>query len=103
VALKPAKFRAAKRGPSIAKATGTKLSFTVSAPANVTLTVKTASGKAVKGAIRTAARPGANKLRFMGRVAKKTLKPGAYRLTITAAPLGGGGATTASLAFKIVR
>lgn len=103
VSLKPTKFRAAKRGPAIAKATGTRLSFNVSAPANVTLTVKTASGKAVKGAIKTGAKPGANRLRFMGRVAKKTLKPGAYRLTITAAALGGGGAKTASLAFKIVR
>jgi hypothetical protein len=103
VSLKPAKFRAAKAGPAIAKATGTLLRFTTSAPAKVTLTVKTAAGKAVKGAIKTAAKPGANKLRFMGRVAKKTLKPGRYRLTISATPLPGGAAKSATAAFKIMR
>jgi hypothetical protein len=103
VSLKPAKFRAAKSGPAIAKATGTALRFSVSAGAKVTLTVRTAAGKAVKGAIKTAAKPGANKLRFMGRVARKTLKPGAYRLTVTAAPLAAGPPTSAQVGFKIAR
>ena len=103
VSLKPAKFRAAKSGPAIAKATGTLLRFNLSAPANVRLTANTAAGKAVKGAIKTAGKPGANKLRFMGRIAKKTLKPGRYRLAISATPLTGGAAKTATVGFKIVR
>jgi hypothetical protein len=89
--------------PAIAKATGTVLRFNVSAPAKVALTAKSAAGKTVKGAIKTAGKPGANKLRFMGRIAKKTLKPGRYRLTISATPLTGGAAKTATVAFKIVR
>jgi hypothetical protein len=103
VSLKPAKFRAAKAGPAIAKATGSALRFAVSAPAKVTLSVKTRAGKAIKGAIKTAGKPGANKLRFMGRVGGKTLKPGCYSLALRATPLTGGGAKTTRIAFKIVR
>jgi hypothetical protein len=103
VSLKPAKFRAAKAGPAIAKATGSALRFAVSAPAKVTLSVKTRAGKAIRGAIKTAGKPGANKLRFMGRVGGKTLKPGRYSLTLRATPLTGGGAKTTRIAFKIVR
>jgi len=103
VSLKPAKFHAAKGGPAIAKATGTALRYSVSAPAKVTLTVKSVAGKAIKGAIKTAAKPGPNKLRFTGRVARRTLKPGTYRMTVSASPLTGGGVKTAKLVFKIVR
>ena len=104
VSLKPASFRAAKAGPAIAKkATGTLLRFTASAPAKVTLTVKTAAGKAVKGSIKTAAKPGANKLRFMGRIAKRTLKPGRYSLTVSATSLTGGTPQVAKVSFKVVR
>lgn len=102
VGLKPATFRAARSGPAIAKVTGTVLSFTASAPANVTLTVKTAAGKLVKGAVKTAAKPGANALRFMGRIAKTTLKPGRYRLIVSATALTGG-TSAAQVAFRVVR
>jgi hypothetical protein len=103
VTLKPAKFRAAKTGPAIAKGTGSALRFTVSAPAKVTLAVRSAAGRAIKGAINTAGKPGANTLRFMARVGGKTLKPGRYSLTVSAAPLTGGGAKSTRIGFKIVR
>ena len=93
VSLKPAKFRAAK---------GSTLTFTASGPAKVTITVKR-KGKSVKGAIRTAAKPGANKVRFIGRVGKKRLAPGAYKLVVTATPLGNGAVQKATTGFKIVR
>jgi hypothetical protein len=103
VTLKPSKFRAAKAGPALARAAGTKVSFTASAPAKVVMRVKTSAGQALKGAIKTAAKPGANSFRFMGRVAKRTLKPGRYKLIVTATPLVSGGPKKAAASFKIVR
>lgn len=82
---------------------GSTLRFTVSAPAKVTLAVRSAARRAIKGAIKTAAKPRANTLRFMGRVGGKTLKPGRYSLTVSAAPLTGGGAKSTRIGFKIVR
>jgi hypothetical protein len=72
-------------------------------PAKLTLTVRRASGKAVKGAIKTAGKPGINTLRFKGRVGGKTLRPGRYRLTITARAMVGGATAKATMAFRIVR
>ena len=57
----------------------------------------------MKGSIKTAGKPGANALRFMGRVAKRTLRPGKYTLVVTASPVGGGAAQTSTAPFKIVR
>lgn len=65
--------------------------------------MKRASGKAVKGSIKTGAKPGANKMRFTGRIAKKNLKPGKYRLTVSATPLTGGAAVVAKMSFRVVR
>ena len=96
--LAPNRFRAAKAGPAIAKATGTTIKYSASAPAKVRLTIK-----GVKGALSTSAKPGANKLRFFGRIAGKTLKPGRYTLTIAATPLSGSGSKTVTLKFRIVR
>jgi hypothetical protein len=62
-----------------------------------------ARGKAVKGAVKTAGRPGAHTLRFKGRIGGKTLRPGRYRLTITARAMVGGGTAQATMAFRIVR
>jgi hypothetical protein len=82
---------------------GAKLRFTLGGPAKLTLTVRRASGKAVKGAIKTAGKPGLNTLRFKGRIAGKTLRPGRYRLTITARAMVGGATAKATMAFRIVR
>ena len=100
--LRPSAFHAARRGPAIAKRAGTTVSYTLAAPAQLVITVRRA-GKAVKGSIKTAGKPGANTLRFMGRVAKRTLRPGRYTLVVTASPVGGGAAQTSTAPFKIVR
>jgi hypothetical protein len=82
---------------------GAKLRFSLGGPAKLTLTVRRASGKAVKGAIKTAGKPGLNTLRFKGRIGGKTLRPGRYRLTITARAMVGGATAKATMAFRIVR
>lgn len=94
VRLTPARFRARA---------GAKLRFTLAGPAKLTLVVTRASGRAVKGSIRSAGKPGANTLRFKGRIGGHTLRPGRYRLTITARAMAGGAGAKATTAFRIVR
>jgi hypothetical protein len=101
--LKPSAFRAARRGPAIAaRRAGTTLSYKLASPARITITVKRGA-KAVKGSIRTAGKPGQNSQRFMGRIAKRTLRPGRYTLVVTASPVDGGAGQTSTAPFKIVR
>jgi hypothetical protein len=94
VRLAPTRFRARA---------GATLRFTLAGPAKVTITVRRASGKAVKGSIKTAGKPGANSLRFRGRIGGHTLRPGRYRLTITARAMAGTGTAKATTTFRIVR
>ena len=101
--LTPSAFHAARRGPALAaRRAGTTLSYTLATPARVTITVRR-GGRTVKGSIKTAGKPGPNKQRFMGRVAKRTLRPGKYTLVVTASPVDGGAGQTSTAPFKIVR
>jgi hypothetical protein len=93
--LKPRAFRASKHG-------GSTISYTLAAPARITITVKRGA-KSVKGSIKTAGKPGANKQRFAGRIAKRALRPGRYTLVVTASPVDGGAGQTSTAPFKIVR
>ena len=86
--VKPKRFKAAtKRKPK----RGTNVSFTLSEAASVRLTVERCAKrkrgrcvrwKAVKGGLTKPAVPGANKIRFNGRLRGKALKPGGYRLVL---------------------
>jgi hypothetical protein len=89
LALKPKTFKPRR---------GTKVSFTLSAPARLTFVVAGAHGS-----IRTAGTPGSNSLRFRGRIAGRTLKPGLHTLRLTATPLAGGHSRKATAAFRITR
>lgn len=99
VSLKPKAFRVAHRAANTA---GTHVSFTLSAPAKVTLTVTRANGKPVKGSVTVSGHKGANTVAFSGRLAGKALAPGAYRLTLTA-KVGAVAPTTTSTAFSVKR
>jgi hypothetical protein len=46
---------------------------------------------------------GANKVRFKGKVGKKKLAPGVYRLTLTAVDAAGNKSKRATARFKVVR
>jgi hypothetical protein len=99
VSVAPKAFRVARRA---AKAGGTHVRFTLSAPAKVTLTVATTHGKRVKGSIAVNGRKGANSIAFSGKLAGRTLKPGSYRLTLTVRSATGKPAV-ASAAFAVKR
>jgi hypothetical protein len=104
--ISPSRFKAASNGATFAKAkTGAKVTFTLSAAGTVKFTVLRA--KRVKGRTRyvkvgrtnsRAAKAGANKLRFSGRIGGKKLKPGRYRLQ-TVDPAG----ATKRVRFTIMR
>ncbi len=122
LALAPAAFRAAVRGPSLATAGGgARLSFTLSGGATVSFTVKRlAPGVRVRGrclpprrgrrgrrctretqvgrSFSYAARAGATAVRFSGRVGGRALAPGRYALI--AQPAGG---TAQRVDFRVLR
>ena len=101
--LVPGRFRAARRGGSLAPRGGARLSYTLSRAARVRFTVERLlpgrrragrcrpSGQGrrcvrpvrVRGSFSDAGTAGANRLRFTGRIARRALRRGAYRLTAT--------------------
>jgi hypothetical protein len=48
-------------------------------------------------------RPGAQRVRFSGRVGSRALRPGPYRATIVATDPGGNRSRGAEVTFRIVR
>jgi hypothetical protein len=48
-------------------------------------------------------RAGGNRVRFSGRVGRRTLRPGRYRATLTAVDQAGGRSKPSALTFRIVR
>jgi hypothetical protein len=125
--LSPRRFRAARRGGSVAAArAGTRVTFALDRAASVRFTVtrrtigRRSGGRcvaptrrnrsarrcirfvAVKGSFKRAGSSGANAFRFTGRMRRRSLRPGRYILR--ARPTAGGVAgKTAGVPFTIVR
>jgi hypothetical protein len=104
VKLTPRTFRAARRGPGViaARATGSTLRFRLSEPARLRLTVRRGKHR-VRGALKTAGRPGANGLRLTGRIGRHSLRPGRYTLRIEARSVTGSERASARVKFRIER
>jgi hypothetical protein len=123
----PSTFRAAKSGGSIARKAkvGASVSYVLSMPAKVAFKVERAApgrkqggkcrrpgtkakGKrctryaAVKGSFSHSGNPAANKFKFRGRMQKKKLAPGRYRLVGTPSAAGKKGAA-AHVSFRIAK
>src|SRR5262245_33085959 len=73
VSLRPSRFRATGRR------SGTRIRFTLSEPARVTITVERRVGR-----LRLSGRRGANVKPFSGRLAGRLLPPGRYRVRLVA-------------------
>jgi hypothetical protein len=99
LALSPAGFKAAKRGPAVMRTgrTGTSLRFRLSRPATVVFRV---TGRAT-GRFSIRGRRGLNRLRFTGRVRGRALSPGSYRLTAQAIDRTGLVSTTVAVPFRV--
>lgn len=127
--LEPTVFPAALRGGSVAqmRRAGTRVGYALSEPATVTFTVQRAAlGRRVRGTCRRPTRgnrrrprclryvtvrgrfrhvgaPGANRLRFTGRMRGRKLRPGRYRLGARAVDAAGNASRVARRKFRIVR
>jgi hypothetical protein len=108
--LKPAKFRVAAATKAARKAGGTRIAFTLTAPAKVRLQVlgrKAAKDKKKRKVVVLGSLPsvrgkaGTNRVRFDGRLKGKALKPGRYRLRAIARGAGGASAPVTK-AFRIL-
>jgi secreted trypsin-like serine protease len=100
--LSSTKVRAARKGATIARKTGAKLSFTLSEAAAVRVSVL--KGKRIVGSpVMIAGQAGKTTKKFTGRAGSKKLKPGRYTLQLRATDGGGNAAKPAKVSFKIVR
>jgi hypothetical protein len=99
LAVSPAGFKAAKRGPAVMRTgrTGTSLRFRLSRPATVVFRV---TGRAT-GRFSIRGRRGLNRLRFTGRLRGRALSPGPYRLTAQAIDRTGLVSTTVAVPFRV--
>ena len=100
--LSAKRIRAAARGATVARARGARLSFRLSEPAAVRITV-VKGHRALAPAPTLAARAGRTTRRFNARLGGRKLQPGAYRLRIGAVDAAGNVARPVSLAFKVRR
>jgi subtilisin-like proprotein convertase family protein len=105
--LGSSRFYAALSGPTVktAIATGTKVSYLLSEAATVTFTVvQRVRGRTKrKGSFAQQGKAGANSFRFMGRLRRKALRPGNYRLVAVARDTAGNRSAARSRKFTIVR
>jgi hypothetical protein len=131
LAIRPGAFRAARRGASVAVATGARVTFTLSRSAYVTFTVERAlSGRRVgrrcvapgagnrrrpsctrhltlrgsfRDPVRGFARAGSAGFKFTGRLSGRQLTRGSYRLVAVALGAIGPRSSATRCAFRIVR
>lgn len=129
LSVSPARFRAARRGPSIAAARpiGARVSFRLSEAARVTFRVERAvrgrrvRGRCVKlkrsnrsakrctrhktlgGSFSRSGRAGANRAKFTGRLRGRKLAPGKYRLRAVATDAAANRSRAQRDRFRIVR
>jgi hypothetical protein len=84
-----------------ALARGTKLRYTLSEAAKVTVAIRRLRGRAAGKLTRSGVK-GANTIKFSGRIGKRALKPGRYRAVLTATDATGNRSTSHSIRFRIV-
>jgi hypothetical protein len=102
--LTPKKIRVARKGATISRRRGAKLSFDLSESAAVTVTViKQKGAKRLSPSVPLAAPAGRTKRGFSGRLAGRPLKRGRYKLLIEAVDTAGNAATPQTVRFRIVR
>jgi hypothetical protein len=116
VTLAPAAFAVARRATAVSAgrrriraARGTRIRYSLSEPAAVTLRferVRVGRGGRRRyvavGKLRRAGRAGPNRVAFSGRIGRRALRAGAYRLRVRAVDAAGNRSTSALRRFRIV-
>jgi subtilisin-like proprotein convertase family protein len=85
-------------------ARGTTIRFSLSEPASVSLKIQRKTGQrfVTAGTLRHAGRAGANRVRFTGRIRRRALRRGRYRLIVGAIDAAGNRATAPPRPFRIM-
>lgn len=100
--LSASRFRVASRKTAIASVKrGTSVRYTLSADAATTVTI-TKGGKTVMTLTRAKTTRGANLIAFTGRTPKAKLKPGRYKLTLSATDATGNRSKPITLSFSVL-
>jgi hypothetical protein len=102
VRLSAKRVRAARKGATISRKAGAKLTFTLSEAAAVRVTVLKGT-KALSPSAMIAGQAGRTTRTFSGRLGGKALKRGRYRLQLGAVDLAGNPAKRVRLPFRMVR
>lgn len=98
--------RRLRLGSAVARisAEGGRIRFALSEPARVTLRFTSARSGMRRGTLRLNARAGLNTVRFAGRLTRRrSLRPGAYRLTVLASDVAGNRALPQRTRFVLLR
>jgi VCBS repeat protein/FG-GAP repeat protein len=77
--------------------------YRLSEPATVTLRIQRLRGRRPVGTLRRAGRAGANRVAFSGRIGRRALRRGTYRLTATATDPAGNRSRPRTTRFRVVR
>lgn len=101
--VRPASFRALRRGASVVRKGGAQVTFTLSEAARLTFGVRRASGVTLKGSFSVAGKAGGNRLRFSGRLRGRALRPGRYSLVAQARTADGRTSPRHTAAFTVRR
>jgi hypothetical protein len=105
----PATFAIGRARTAVAARTarGTRLRYTLSEPARVTVAIKRAVRRGghiryrMIGALKRTGKSGANSIRFTGRIGKRALRPGRYRAVIRAADPAGNRSAPKTIRMRI--
>jgi hypothetical protein len=86
-------------------ARGTRLSYTLSENARVMLKIQHKLGTRYRtvGSLRRSGVGGPNRIRFTGRIGRRALRPGRYRVVVTATDAAGNRSAPKAARFRIVR
>ncbi|HEX6582428.1 MAG TPA: hypothetical protein VF056_02415 [Thermoleophilaceae bacterium] len=82
---------------------GTAFVFTLNRAATVRISIKRLRRGAKVVKLKRTSGAGGNRVRFTGRVGRRTLRPGRYRATLTAVDATGAKSQARAVAFRIVR
>ena len=104
VTLTRKRFAVARAATAVTAARrGTKIGYRLSEPARVTLRIQRIGTRRPTGTLRRTGRAGANRVAFSGRIGRRALRPGRYRLTVHATDAAGNRSTARAARFRIVR
>jgi hypothetical protein len=86
-----------------AVARGTKLRYSLSEAAKVTITIRRVGSRRSAGKLVRSAKAGANVVRFSGRIGSRALSPGRYRAVLVATDAAGNHSAAKRVTFRVVR